>query len=348
MKYTIEDVAKEAKVSISTVSRVLNNNYPVKKETRKRIEEAIKKLDYKPNPLARGLVSGKSNIIGVLVPNLKSLIYTEIISFIENKLSKIGYDVMITTTDRDIDKEEVAIRRFLNRSVDGIIIVETELTSENEFVKETMEKTPIVFVNEKNKEENNVYVNNKETVESVIDYLLNLGHTKVAILSEKGNKSHEDYIENYIEITRKNEMYPIIFKIDSLDLDDGSVNIVQKVINKKGYDLPRDITAFIVCDDLVMVRSIGSLYIENLSIPNDVSVINLKNTGLSGIIYPSISAINVSPDKIANSVVSKLIYLLENKEYIIDGEKIFANIVERESCKNRIRRIKEKEEVYFL
>lgn len=348
MRYTIEDVAKEAKVSISTVSRVLNNNYPVKKETRKRIEDAIEKLNYKPSQLARGLVSGKSNIIGITVPNLKSLIYTEIVSFIETRLSANGYDVMVTTTNRDKEEEKRAINRFINRSVDGIIIVETEFINKSNFLDDIMGKTPVIFVNGKIKSENNVYINDDEVVENAINYLLNLGHSKVAILSERNNKAHDKYIESYMKITRENEMYPMVFKVDSSDLDDGSVNLIEKTIYKKGYDLVRDITAFIVCDDLVMLRAIRNLYLEKFSIPKDISLINLKNTGISRIIYPSVTAINISPDKIADSVVEKIIYLLKNKEYIIEGEKIYTNIIERESCKNRIRRIKEKKEEYFL
>lgn len=348
MRYTIEDVAKEAGVSISTVSRVLNNNYPVKKETRKRIEEAIEKLDYKPNPLARGLVSGKSNIIGILVPNLKSLIYTEMISFIEQKLSQNGYDVMISTTNSRDNEEEEAIKRFLNRSVDGIIIIETELSRSNEFLIEVMEKTPIIFVNEHNEINNNVYVDNKEAVENVINYLLKLGHTKVAIVSEGSNKVHEECIKHYKDYTRQQEMYSMVFKVDSEDLDDEKVDILEKVINAKGYQLSRDITAFIACDDLVMLRIIKTLSTRNVSIPDDISIINLKNTAISRVLHPSVSTIDISPDKIADSVTEKIIYLLKNKEFTVEGEKIYTGIIERDSCKSLIRKVKTKMEDYFL
>lgn len=348
MRYTIEDVAKEAKVSISTVSRVLNNNYPVKKETRKRIEEAIKKLDYKPNPLARGLVSGKSNIIGVLVPNLKSLIYTEMISFIESSLSQNGYDVMITTTNRNGEEEEEAVRRFLNRSVDGLIIIETELSRENEFLKDTMERTPIIFVNEHDESTNNVYVDNKEAVENGINYLLNLGHTKIGIISESGNKAHDECIKHYKDAIVNHEIYSMIFKVESCDLDDEKVNIIEKIITNKGYTVSKDITAFIVCDDLVMLRLIRNLAVENISIPKDISIVNLKNTAISRVIYPSVSAIDISPDKIADSVTEKMIHLLKNKEFTIEGEKIYISIIERDSCKTLIRKIESKEEDYFL
>lgn len=348
MKYTIEDVAKEAGVSISTVSRVLNNNYPVKKETRKRIEDAIKKLDYKPNPLARGLVSGKSNIIGVLVPNLKSLIYTEMVSFIEERLSKNGYDVMISTTSNDREEEKQAIERFLTRSVDGIIIIETEFSSQDDFLNNIMKTTPIIFVNAYNEPYNNVYISNKEAVESVIDYLLNLGHTKVGIIAEKGNKVHEACVRYYQDYTRRQEMYPIVCKVTSEDLDNGKVDILEKEIINKGYDLSRDITAFIVCDDLVMLRTIGTLAYREVLIPKDISIINLKNTAISGVLHPSISTVDISPDKIADSVVNKIISLLKNKEVIIEGEKIYTKIIERNSCKSLKRKVKDNMEEYFL
>ncbi|KMT21194.1 LacI family DNA-binding transcriptional regulator [Clostridium cylindrosporum] len=348
MRYTIEDVAKEAGVSISTVSRVLNNNYPVKKETRQRIEDAIKKLDYKPNPLARGLVSGKSNIIGVLVPNLKSLIYTEMISFIEQKLSQNGYDVMISTTNSNQEEEEEAIRRFLNRSVDGIIIIETELSRRDDFLKDIMERTPLIFVNAQNEATNNIYVDNREAVENVINYFLKLGHTKVAIVYEKGNKAHEECIKHYKDCTVEQEMYQMLFDIESSDLDSENLDILDNVINKKGYELSRDITALIVCDDLVMMKVLESLAMRGISVPNDVSIINLKNTTLSKVLHPSVSTLDMSPDKIAGIVTEKIVYLLKNKEVAIDGEKIYTGIIERNSCKSLRRKVKSNIEDYFL
>lgn len=348
MRYTIEDVAKRASVSISTVSRVLNNNYPVKKETRERIEEAIKALDYKPNPLARGLVSGKSNIIGILVPNLKSLIYTEMISYLETNLSNCGYDVMITTTNSHKDEEIEAINRFLNRSVDGIIIIETELSRDDEFLKPISEKTPVIFVNAHNEKYNNVYVDNKEAVENVISYLLKLGHTKVAIISEEDNKVHDECIKHYREYARSQELYPVVFKIKQDSLDDEHVDILEDQLESKGYVLGRDITSFVVCDDLVMMRTINALSNRNIIIPNDISIINLKNTTLSKIVNPSISTIDISPNKIADLVAEKMLTLLKEKTYVINGEKVYTGIIERDSCKSLRRQVNTKLEDYFL
>ncbi|MEF9952225.1 MAG: LacI family DNA-binding transcriptional regulator [Clostridium sp.] len=348
MRYTIEDVAKRAGVSISTVSRVLNNNYPVKKETRERIEEAIKALDYKPNPLARGLVSGKSNIIGILVPNLKSLIYTEMISYLETNLSHNGYDVMITTTNSHKDEEVEAINRFLNRSVDGIIIIETELSRDDEFLKPISEKTPVMFVNAHNEKFNNVYVDNREAVESVLGYFLNIGHTKVAIISEEGNKVHDECIKHYKDYAREQELYPVVFKVKQEELDNEHIDILEEQLESRGYLLGRDITSFIVCDDLVMMRTINALANRKVNIPGDISIINLKNTTLSKIVNPSISTIDISPNKIADSVAEKMLSLLKNKEYIIEGEKVYTGIIERDSCKSLRRQVNSKLEDYFL
>ena len=83
MTVTIEDVAKEAGVSITTVSRVVNDNYPVKIETRQRVEEAIKKLNYRPNPIAVSLVRKTTNIIGVIVPGISNMYFSDVVSGIE-------------------------------------------------------------------------------------------------------------------------------------------------------------------------------------------------------------------------------------------------------------------------
>ncbi|HEY5524399.1 MAG TPA: LacI family DNA-binding transcriptional regulator, partial [Clostridium sp.] len=86
MKVNITDVAKEANVSASTVSRVINNNYPVKKETRQRVEEAIEKLNFNPNMLARALINQNTKTIGVLTPSINNLFFPTVIKAIENVL----------------------------------------------------------------------------------------------------------------------------------------------------------------------------------------------------------------------------------------------------------------------
>ena len=124
MKYTIEDVAKKAGVSITTVSRVMNGNYPVKKETREKVEAVINKLNYKPNPLAKGLINKKTNTIGVIVPGITNMFFTEVVSGIENYSSEYGYNVVISDSKGNAEMERDKANNFVSGLFDGVILLD--------------------------------------------------------------------------------------------------------------------------------------------------------------------------------------------------------------------------------
>jgi len=105
MAITINDVAREAGVSITTVSRVLNNNYPVKEETRIKIEKAIEVLNYKPNTMARSLITKKSSLIGIIVPGITNLFFPTIVESIEETMKSKGNSVTLSNTDGEGKKE---------------------------------------------------------------------------------------------------------------------------------------------------------------------------------------------------------------------------------------------------
>ena len=118
---SIRDVAKEAGVANCTVSRVLNGTAKVAPETQKKIEEAMKKLDYVPNELARGMFKGKSNTIAMLVPNIQHPWFSSLASAIEKILYKQGYKLMLFSTDDKADREKECFQILKSNIVDGII-----------------------------------------------------------------------------------------------------------------------------------------------------------------------------------------------------------------------------------
>ena len=145
MKITIHDVAKEAGVSPTTVSRVINNNYPVKKDTQERVEAAIKKLKFNPNILARGLINQKSDTIGVLVPGITNLFFPAVVKSIDLVLKKHGYSIYLCNTTSK-EEEQKYINSLRGRQVDGIIVIgpRTDLIK-NGFYEEVSDQLPLVL-----------------------------------------------------------------------------------------------------------------------------------------------------------------------------------------------------------
>lgn len=121
MTITIYDVAKEAKVSMATVSRVVNNNPNVKEDTRLRVQEVIKKLRYTPNAVARGLASKKTTTIGIVLPDIADLSSAEIVSGIESVANMYKYNIILANSCDDQEIEKNIFASFVSKQVDGII-----------------------------------------------------------------------------------------------------------------------------------------------------------------------------------------------------------------------------------
>ncbi len=121
MTVTIYDVAREAKVSMATVSRVLNGNPNVKPETRKKVKDVIDRLNYRPNAVARGLASKKTTTVGVIIPDISDLYYSALARGLEDIAEMYNYQIIITNTDQDPKKERNAFLNLVSKQVDGII-----------------------------------------------------------------------------------------------------------------------------------------------------------------------------------------------------------------------------------
>lgn len=123
MTVTIYDVAREAKVSMATVSRVVNGNPNVKPATRDRVNEVIERLNYRPNAVARGLASKKTTTVGVIIPDISNMYYSELARGLEDIAKMYKYQTIISNSDNDAVKEQEIFNNLLSKQVDGIIFL---------------------------------------------------------------------------------------------------------------------------------------------------------------------------------------------------------------------------------
>ena len=130
MKVKIVDVAREANVSVATVSRVVNNIPLVNEETRERVLAAIKKTGYKPNAIARSLKIQKTNTLGIMIPNITDPFYTEMVRGAEDVCGIYNYNIILSNTDFDPEKEKKSLDVLVEKQCDGVIYVGKDLTEE--------------------------------------------------------------------------------------------------------------------------------------------------------------------------------------------------------------------------
>ncbi len=184
-RITIEDIARECNVSKSTVSRVLNNSPHVKSSTRKKVLEVMKKYNYTPNILARGLIAKKIGALGVIVSDITNPFHSLLVRGIGDICRTYGYSLFLCNTDGRVDEEIKHVRSLIQRSVDGIIFASIKLKDEG---LEEAKKSgiPILLVGrlpEKEEGFNYVIVDNELGGYMAVNYLISLGHRKIAYLS---------------------------------------------------------------------------------------------------------------------------------------------------------------------
>ncbi len=128
MNVTIYDVAREANVSMATVSRVVNGNPNVKPTTRKKVLEAIDRLGYRPNAVARGLASKKTTTVGVIIPDISNTFYAELARGIEDIATMYKYNIILSNSDQNKEKEFHLLNTMLGKQVDGIVFMGEDIT----------------------------------------------------------------------------------------------------------------------------------------------------------------------------------------------------------------------------
>ena len=184
MNITIYDVAREAGVSMATVSRVVNGNPNVKPTTRKRVLEAIERLGYRPNAVARGLASKRTTTVGVIIPDISSIFFSELARGIEDIATMYKYNIILSNSDKNKDKEIHLLDTLLEKQVDGIVFMGGEITKEHE---EAFRKSPVPIVLsatiDDNKEFPSVNIDYEQAAFDAVNSFIESGHTKIAMLS---------------------------------------------------------------------------------------------------------------------------------------------------------------------
>lgn len=336
MKKTIGDVAKEAGVSIATVSRVINGNYPVKESTRKKVQAVIDEMGFEPNVLARGLINRKSDTIGVIVPSITNLFFPSVVKAIEKTLRRQGYHIYLCDTDADPDKEQSYAKSLSSRQVDGIIIIDPTIQNmKSGYFTELGKKLPLVFINGYSKDIDCNFVLNDEQLgaSQVMDYLFSLGHEKVAFMRGRQSYSYDIKEEVY---TQKMKEHNLESSINIVNIGEGNTEQTVNEAMKKAEEFlikKPETTAIFACNDIMALGVINASRRINKAVPEDLSVIGFDNIDLSVLIEPKLTTVDQNMKKLGDTAATMLIEILEMKDR--KGSKtitIPSILVERQSC----------------
>lgn len=325
LKVTIKDIAKEADVSITTVSRVLNNKPDVSPETKKKIQEVIDKLGYNPNTIARGLVLNKTYTIGLIIPDISNPFFPEVAHGIEHKARELGYSVIFYNTNNDRKAEKYAIELMKSKRVDGIIL-SLSIENEKELDKLAEEKFPIVELDRKVPDSHfpTVTIDNVKSAYQATRHLVELGHTRIAhITGDLGTQTGLDRLAGFKKVIEE-------FHLEVRDswIQEGNYS------REAGYRKMKYLlglwekpTAVFAANDLIAIGAYQAVIEEDLKIPDDISIIGLDDIDMASIVRPGLTTMRFPKHELGQKAAEILIKEIENpnlerNDVILDTELV--------------------------
>jgi DNA-binding LacI/PurR family transcriptional regulator len=308
---TIKDVAKLAGVSISTVSRTLSNKIFVEEETRKKVLQAVRELEYKPNIMAQSLKEGKTKTLALLVPDINSLFYPMLMKSIEKYATEKSYSLILANSNEDVIQEKHNLDMLQTRYVDGIICL--SVTDEISHILKVYRKgnIPVVFVNRNfNEDVNCVLTDNRYGGYVTTKYLLEHGHRKISCMfgdfnNQRFRQRYEGCICAMEEFGVKDYEKYFIFGVNSIeDAYSKTVEILKR------EDKP---TAFFASIDILAVGIYSGINQSNMSIPDDISVVGYDNIFITPYMVPPLTTYDTLVDDLGKESVNCLVRQIENK-----------------------------------
>ncbi|MBT2569028.1 catabolite control protein A [Planococcus sp. ISL-110] len=331
MTVTIYDVAREANVSMATVSRVVNANQNVKPATRKKVLKVIEELGYRPNAVARGLASKKTTTVGVIIPDISNSMYAELARGIEDIATMYRYNIILSNSDQNQNKELQLLETMLGKQVDGIVfmsdVISTELLYEME-----RSSTPIVLAGS---------IDESAAIASVnIDYygaayeavkkFIDNGHKKIAFVSGP--------LTSMINKEYKLKAYKEALADAGIDYDEKLIvecnNSYDEGIEAVQTLASLEPTAYFVSNDEMSIGVIHGLEEQGRRIPADAEVISYENSKLARMARPMLTSV-AFPLYDIGAVSMRLLTKYMNNEEIEEKQVILPyRIEERQSTKN--------------
>jgi LacI family transcriptional regulator, sucrose operon repressor len=322
---TIRDVAEKAGVTVTTVSRVLNNRGYISEKTRRKVYEAMKELNYQPNELARSLYRRKSYLIGLLIPSVSHPFFAELTSYIEYYAYQNDYKILLCNSLQDVEKEKGYINMLKRHQVDGIIIGSHTLKTE-QYLNVNL---PIVAI-DRYFSEKIPYVASDNYNGGVLatKLLIQNGCRKIAhisgplILNTPANNRYKAFMDVVKEHNIENVV--VETKLNVFDTDE-----YKKLIIKLFTDHP-DIDGVFASSDLIAATIINAAREIGKEVPKDLKIVGYDDISIAKTIVPPLTTIRQPIEEMAKKTIEIILDQIDGKEVNIENV-LPITLVERES-----------------
>lgn len=329
----MSDVAKLANVSPATVSRVLRQPDLVSKDTKQKVMDVIKELNYKPDMSASQLRTGKTKIILVIVPDITSPFFSKVLRGIEHTAAENGYQVILGDTENDIEREKEYIDLLYRKQADGALLLTARMNKDS--LENLSKNFPIVLACEyiENLNIPTVSIDNVSSARKATEHLIQLGHTKIAHITGPMNIIlGKDRLKGFQQaMTHHNlKINPAYIQEGDYGIDSGYDQMV-KLLSLN--NLPEAVFVF---NDEMALGAIKAIQDHGLVVPDDIAIVGFDNLKIASIFSPLMTTIDQPKYKIGQKATDLLVTLMqggtiEKKKFVLKDE-----LIVRESCGTKI------------
>lgn len=302
----LKDVAALAGVSVKTVSNVLNDRPHISARTRRRVEDAVAQLDYRPNPAARLLKSGRTGILALAVPDVELPYFAELASAVQRAADRLGYTVLLDQTGGDADHELLVAKGFRAHLIDGLLLSPIALQPEQ--LRECATDRPTVLLGERfyDAEVDHIAIENVAAARTAVRHLLDRGRRRIAMIGE------DDFYRGPITLRRQG--YDEELAEEGIDVDpalvlrcgrfrpgDGMAAVQRLLASGAEFD------AIFAFTDTLALGAIRALVDHGLRVPEDVSVVGFDDVAEGRYSCPRLTTIAPDKEQIGQLAITRLV-----------------------------------------
>ncbi len=325
----IKKVAEHAQVSTATVSRLLNKTSYISPETAQKVWSAIEELGYYPNINARGLASGRSLLLGLIVSDIVNPFFPELVKSFEEYAVEKGFEVITANTNYDPERTAMRVRSLIERRVDGVAVMTSEM--DQSLIDELSTRgIPIAFLDTGEIQENisNIRIDYEQGISEAVNHLLELGHRRIGFISGPIDlKSSKIRRSAFLKFLRQQG---IIEKKEVIVAGDHKISGGRRAMRQL-LELKDRPTAVLASNDLTAIGALQELRTRGLHVPADISLIGFDDIALAESIDPPLTTVNVSRELVAEAAFNSLFELISGATEIGREMLVETRLVVRES-----------------
>lgn len=330
MKVTIKDIAEQSGVSVTTVSLILNNKeVRTSPETKRKVLEVARELNYIPNSLAKGLITRRTDTIGLIVPDISNVFFSQMAKSLENRLAKRGYSLFLCDTN-DSDKEQkMYLQLMLGHGIDALVLCIANDSDASLTVLDDYEEngTPVVAFDrfDTSMKCPLVATDNQASSRAVVQHLIDCGHTRIACISGPVYKNYSSRLDGYKQA-----------------LADNGIEFCNELVREgdyryeSGYQLAKELlqynpTAIFACNDLMAYGVYKAVGEAGLRIPEDISVVGFDDLMFSETMSVALTTVRQDTDamcdKICNLVTDSSFESHKGERYMFAASPVYRDSV---------------------